>query len=272
MLKNHHIVLDVDADVARSFDLPSELIPEIPELMADLWAMGGSPEAVIELLEPLKPRRSTGALDLACGKGAVAINLVKELGIKAAGVDGVEAFVREAKERAEELGLSSRCKFEQGDVRDAVREYRLFDVVMQTCAGNVLGSVRETIAALRKCVVPSGHMVIQDAFLTERSTRGASDSQGLLTHAQMIEALSSQGDTIVGELILDRAETAEKNRANVRLISARADKLAVSRPELAPALSEYIRRLEKQTEALEDHVACGLWLVQLPSEPKGHII
>ena len=75
---------ELDRQVASSLEAPPELLPFIAELLADVDALGSSP-AVVNLLRPLALPRAT-TLDLGCGKGAISVNVARELGWHAHGV------------------------------------------------------------------------------------------------------------------------------------------------------------------------------------------
>ena len=63
---------ELNSQIAASLEATPELLPFIPELLADVWALGGSPEALVELLRPLGlSGTATRLLDLGCGKGAI---------------------------------------------------------------------------------------------------------------------------------------------------------------------------------------------------------
>jgi len=146
--------------MAQAFDATPELLPFIPELLADLWALGSWLDVIVELLRPLcLPVETTRVLDLGCGKGAVALTLAREFGFQALGVDFFEPFIQEAGERAEEMGVASRCRFICADMRDALREASDFDVVIFASVGGVLGRFDECVAKLRQSVRPGGYVV-----------------------------------------------------------------------------------------------------------------
>ncbi|MBI5115016.1 hypothetical protein HZA56_00920 [Candidatus Poribacteria bacterium] len=74
--------------IADSLETTPELLHFMPELLADIWELGGSPGIVVNMLRPFKlPARKAKVLDLGCGKGAVAVTLAKELGFRVFGVD-----------------------------------------------------------------------------------------------------------------------------------------------------------------------------------------
>lgn len=52
----------------------AELIPYLPYLLQDLWELGTSPKAIIDMIQKhIKVSEKTKVLDLACGKGAASI-------------------------------------------------------------------------------------------------------------------------------------------------------------------------------------------------------
>ncbi len=66
--------VSLEDSVARSLDAERSMLTFVPRLLKGLWAMGGSPELIAEMIEPLKlPADKTEVLDLGCGKGAAAI-------------------------------------------------------------------------------------------------------------------------------------------------------------------------------------------------------
>ena len=100
-------------DASDYFEAPPELLPYLPELLTDIWALGSSPVTVVEWLRSRQlPPETTRVLDLGCGKGAVSINLARELGFHILGIDFFEPFLAEAMEKARELGVEKLCSFE----------------------------------------------------------------------------------------------------------------------------------------------------------------
>ena len=114
--------------IAAALDATTELLPWLPELLADLFELGSSPTLVAEWLRGLGlPRETTRVLDLGCGKGAVSLTLARDLGFRVHGVDLCEAFVLEARATAAEWGLTDRCRFEKADLRSVARARNDYD-------------------------------------------------------------------------------------------------------------------------------------------------
>jgi predicted RNA methylase len=67
------------------------LFPYLPYILQDLWELGASPGEIIELVRKHANNYSRlRILDLGCGKGAVSIQLAKELNCSCLGVDAVK--------------------------------------------------------------------------------------------------------------------------------------------------------------------------------------
>ena len=78
------------------FHVPPHIVKFIPELLSEIWALGSSPGLLVEWFQDLNLPANTKVLDLACGKGAVAISLAKTLQFKITGIDYFKPFIIEA--------------------------------------------------------------------------------------------------------------------------------------------------------------------------------
>jgi cyclopropane fatty-acyl-phospholipid synthase-like methyltransferase len=249
-------------EIAQAFDATLELLPFIPDLLADLWALGGSVEVIVDLLRPLcLPAETTRILDLGCGKGAVALTLAKELGFQALGVDLFEPFVQEASERAEEMGIASRCQFICEDIRNTLSEVRDYDVVIYASVG-VLGRLDECVAKLRQCVHSGGYMLIDNAFLTDPGKVESHWYEHCATHEETICRLTAHGDALLREVIIPAEEVKALNQEYTELIRTRAEKLAKLHPEAADSVYRYVEKQERESEIMETTVTSVVWLLQ----------
>lgn len=250
-------------EIAKAFDTTPELLPFIPELLADLWALGSTPELIVAYLRPLNlPPASTRALDLGCGKGAVAINLAKELGFQALGIDLFEPFIQDARVRAEELGVQSLCRFENADMRNVLHNAGEFDVVIYASVGGVLGAWEHCVGKLRKAIRPGGYMVIDDGFLTKTTRMERAGYEHYLPHEETLRLLTIHGDTLLREEVISAEETEALNRSYTELIRRRAEQLAQQHPETADYLFEYMERQERESEILESEVTGAVWFLR----------
>jgi len=249
-------------EVAESLDAPVELLPHLPELLADLRALGCVPGAVVGLLRGvLAPAGAPRVLDVPCGKGAVALALAEELGARVTGVDLFEPFVADARVEARRRGLAERCAFERADLRDALDGTRAFDAVVYA-SSDVLGRHDDAVGALRRAARPGGYLVIDDGHLGERD---ATDSAGFGHYASGAEVrrrLTAHGDRIVAEAAVPPAEDAARNRDMTAAIRLRAAALEAARPELGPALRAFVARQEEECAALARDWVSVTWLLQ----------
>ncbi|MDR9458779.1 MAG: class I SAM-dependent methyltransferase [Dehalococcoidia bacterium] len=249
-------------EIAQAFDATPELLPFIPELMADLWALGGSVGVIVDSLRPLGlPAETTRVLDLGCGKGAVALTLAKELGFQALGVDLFEPFVQEARERAEEMGIASRCQVVCEDIRNTLAEVRDYDVIIYASVG-VLGRLDECVAKLRQCVHPGGYMLIDNAFLTDPGKVESHWYEHCANHEETLSRLTGHGDTLLREVIIPMEDVKALNREYTELIRRRSEKLAKLHPEVADSLYGYVEKQEHESEIMETTVTSAVWLLQ----------
>jgi len=249
-------------EMARAFDATPELLPFIPELLSDLWALGCSLEVIVKLLRPLGlPAATTRVLDLGCGKGAVALTLAQEFGFQALGVDFFELFIKDARERAEEMGLMSLSRFECADVRDAVREARDFDVVIYASV-SMLGRLDECVAKLRRCIHPGGYILIDNAFLVDPEKVESPWYEHFATHEETLRRLTAHGDALLHEVTIPAEDVKALNRKYTELIRRRAEKLAELHPEAADSFLWYVEKQERESEIMETTMISAVWLLQ----------
>jgi SAM-dependent methyltransferase len=83
------------------------------------WTWDRAPQQVEQVLALAGIEPPVRVLDMPCGVGRHALEFAR-LGCMVTGVDRTEAYLREARERAEELGL--KVEFVEGDMREFRRE------------------------------------------------------------------------------------------------------------------------------------------------------
>ena len=250
-----------DELVAWSLDAEPALLPYLPRLFEDLEELGAYTDEVLQILGNAQLPSRARVLDLGCGKGAVAVALAQEIGCTVHGVDGLAAFVAHAEARADEFGVGEQCVFAEADVRDAVLYSRGYDLVCLLALGDVLGSAAETVATLRECVKPQGYILIDDAYLRE----GVPAPEDLIQchgHAQTVAMLSSSGDELVAELVIDGPDSREKYEAMTDAIARRAEELVAENPADAELLRSYVERQKEEVEILSGPVVGALWLLR----------
>ncbi len=85
-----------EQSIANSLELDKHLLPYMPFLLQDLWALGSSIDYIKDIIGFLNlPRDYPNVLDLGCRKGAVSIQIASQFGFRVTGIDVMEAFLEE---------------------------------------------------------------------------------------------------------------------------------------------------------------------------------
>jgi 2-polyprenyl-3-methyl-5-hydroxy-6-metoxy-1,4-benzoquinol methylase len=247
-------------EVAAALETEPELLPYIPELLADLSALGTDPELIARLLRAHGLPAGARVLDLGCGKGAVALEVARALGAQVTGVDAFAPFVEEARRRAHAAGLAHTCRFERGDLRDWLTPETAYDAAVLASVGPLLGGYAATVRGLRRAVRPGGLLLIEDCFLA--ACVPPIEGEPYLRHAEVLQALTACGDALLQEAITPSETLQATNRANTAHIRARAEALALRLPGKAPALRAYVERQERECALLETRLQCALWVIR----------
>lgn len=260
----HTTKIPNEKEVAASLETTPEVLPFIPELLTDLWELGSFPERIVEILRMVKlPPKTTRVLDLGCGKGAVSITLAKELGFQCLGIDAFAPFLKAAEKIAAEKGFSGMCRFEFGDIREAVKTARNFDVVVLASVGSPWGMLDQTVGTLRRTVRPGGYLLIDEGFLAESAKNDQANYEYLVPHGLALKQLTAHGDRLLREVIIPTAELQAMNNRYTELIRQRAAQLTKRHPEAADLLWEYVQNQERECEILESTYVGAIWLLQI---------
>jgi cyclopropane fatty-acyl-phospholipid synthase-like methyltransferase len=254
---------NLDQVMADSMEANKDILPYLPELLVDLWALGSSPELMVELLRPLKlPELATRVLDLGCGKGAVAITLAKELGFTTLGIDANKAFLKEAEEKAGEYQVADRCQFQFGDIREAVGSCNGFDIVVYASLGGILGKFIEIVGKLRETVKPNGYILVDDGFIKGDHRVERPGYGHYASYDQTIAQLTEHGDRLIQEQILSDEYSNSINYGYLDAIKKRGQELINRRPHADKLITEYIDNQEVECEFLDRHLSGAIWLLQ----------
>jgi len=243
-------------------EIEQHMIPHIPYLIQDLWAMGCSLEQIVEAagslgLAPGKAR----VLDLGCGKGAVSVRLAATCGFHVLGIDAVAPFLEVARTRAEEYGVAHLCRFEEQDMMEYVSVEHDFDLVVFASLDGLLGSIEETVATLRSQVRSGGSIIIDDGYL---KNPGRIDRRGYhhyRDHEGTVRELTAYHDRLVRELSTSEASR-KINREYLEVITRRAEELVLQHPELKEDIDAYIRLQQEECDILDEHLEGALWVLE----------
>jgi len=250
-------------EVAQALEVSPELLPFIPELVADLWVLGSSLDTIVELIRSLNlPPGGARILDLGCGKGAISINLAKEFGFRSLGVDLFEPFITEARKRAQELNVSNLCEFVHDDMRNVLKEEGGFDIAVYAAVGGVLGCWDECIAHIRRCVRPGGYIIIDDGFLSTDEKVERPGYEHYVRHEETLQQLTAYGDSLLHETIIPVEEIKAIDQEFIESIGKRATKLAELHSDFADALTGYLKNQELESQIIETMLTGAVWLLQ----------
>jgi len=252
-----------DRSLAEAFQVPLELLPFVPELLADLWDLGGWHDVILDLLRPINlVAERTRVLDVGCGKGAVSIPLAKEHGFRVHGIDFFEPFVHDARSRAAEHGVQHLCTFELADIRDAVDWHRDFDVAVYASVGGVLGSLSQCIQRLRQSVRSGGYIVLDDGYLAGPERPARNGWGHYVSYEETLEQLSAHGDDLLQEVRIPAEDMRAMDQRYLEAITRRAREIAARHPELAAALASHVEWQRVEGEAWETWVESAVWLLR----------
>lgn len=243
--------MTVEEKLAKSLTAESvELIPYLPYLLQDLWELGSSPKDIVELItKHITVSRETRVLDLACGKGAVSVNLAKELGCMVRGIDIIPEFIDIAVQKAKEFCVVGLCEFIVGDVTELVKTEKGYDVVIFGAVGDVLGNTEETITLLKETVKKGGYIIIDDAYGNDVcNTRYP-------TKEQWLAIFDKTGVKLIEDKIVGNDEIASINDEQQKWIIKRANELKERFPDKAYLFDSYIHSQRAECDELENEIS-----------------
>jgi cyclopropane fatty-acyl-phospholipid synthase-like methyltransferase len=254
---------DTEKSMSESMEAHPDILPYLPQLLTDMWALGSSPEKIVEIVRSLKlPEDTTRVLDLGCGKGAVCIQLAKHFGFKVVGVDACEPFLAEARIKAREHSVESQCEFIRTDIRDFVKTAKGYDLAVLASLGGIFGGYKQTVNILRATVRSGGYLIIDDGFLKGERPLTRSGYTHYLSYNRAIENLTAQGDKLIREVILTNEENSAIDREYINKLKERSSPLLKKNPELKQLIDEYIKNQEMECDVIENNLTGAIWLIQ----------
>ena len=252
-----------EQDIADSFGVSPELLPFLPELLADIWVLGSWPEHIVEALRELDlPNDATRVLEVGCGKGAVCVPIARDLGFRVHGVDLFEPFLQEARTRAAEAGVADRCTFEQADMKEVLGRGETYDVVVIAAVGHALGDTVETVGALRQAVRPGGYMVLDDGYLSRKERVDYPGYEHCRDRETTLRELTAHGDRLVKEEVIPFTDLMAYNARNNEVIARRVTEVSLRHPELREQLLRYQQAEIEECLLLETETVAAILLLQ----------
>ncbi|MBA7710182.1 2-methoxy-6-polyprenyl-1,4-benzoquinol methylase [subsurface metagenome] len=148
--------------------LSREEISELEDPYFDLQAkmgftkhMGGL-KATRELIELCHTNKDKYVLDVGCGVGITACNIVKRYSCKVVGVDISEEMIARSNERAKRKGVEGRIEFQVADAQNLPFQDALFDVVISESATAFLEDKQSAINQYVRVTKPGGYIGLNE--------------------------------------------------------------------------------------------------------------
>ncbi len=249
-------------EVARSVDAPPSLLPVFGELFRGMPNLGSQPRRVASMLERAGIGPRSRVLDLACGKGTLAITLARRFGCRVTGVDACTPFIDEASRAAGRAGVAGHVTFIESDLRVFVsrlkRRRDRFDAAL------MMGLWPLPVArrALRPLVKPRGLYVIDDVFRDERLTTQQPEFADIPARAESLSILEQDGDRVIDVDVLAPARLRALNKSLYRSLAANARLLRLKHPHLAPALLQFMGNQRFANRLLGRELRPAVWVVR----------
>ncbi|KQE95536.1 hypothetical protein APB94_01935 [Acinetobacter lactucae] len=179
-----------------------------------------TPEKFATLGEALRLKSGTNVLDLGSGSGEMLCTWARDYGIVGTGVDMSKLFSKQAKLRAEELGVADHIRFIHSDAAGYITDEK---VGVAACVGAtwIGGGIAGTIELLSKSLSANGIILIGEPYWrklppTEEVAKGcfANTISDYLTLPKLLASFGDLGYDVV-EMVLanqdgwDRYEAAK---------------------------------------------------------------
>ena len=254
--------------IARSLTADTtELIPFLPYLLQDFWELGSDPDAMLHLIishVPLSPK--TRILDLACGKGAVAVKVAEALRVKVKGIDILPEFINYARLKACEHHVTDLCEFATGDINEAVKTEKAYDVVIFGAAGIALGEPAEMLSKLKSVVCPGGYILIDECYLPDNVQQCdiKCNSYELLTGKQWTCLFEAAGLELIETISEKNADipASGNSEAGMAFILARANELSKQYLDKKVLFDGYVQGQINEYDDIDNTLICVTWMLR----------
>lgn len=160
--------------------------------------------------QALRMTPGTRILDLGSGSGEMLCTWARDHGITGIGIDMSQLFSEQAKQRAEQLGVTDRVSFIHNDAAGYVADEKC-DIAACIGATWIAGGVAGTITLLAKSLKPGGLIVIGEPYWRQTPATediahacGASSVADFLSLADLVSFFDKLGYDIVEMVLADQ--------------------------------------------------------------------
>ena len=152
-------------DLKKIMSVEREMIPLLSLFKPKNRILNPWKKELPKIFKKLRLKKGMSVMDIPCGQGGVSVPLAKQYKVNVIGYDILPAYIRYAREYAKERGVAHLCKFKVADIRDAVKQRNICDLLLWVGAPHVWGQAKPTISKLRNVVRSGGIIIIADAYL-----------------------------------------------------------------------------------------------------------
>ncbi len=249
-------------EIARSVDAPAALLPAFDDLFRGMPNLGSQPRRVVSMLERAGIGSRSRVLDLACGKGTLAITLARRLDCSATGVDGCAPFINEAVRAAARAGVAERATFIESDLRVFSSRARRRSVRFDAALMMGLWSLADARELLRALVKPRGIYIIDDVFRDERLTRDKPEFAVVPTRAESLAILEQRGDRVIEVDVVSPSRLRVLNDSLYRSLASNVRRIARQSSRLRPALTTFLDNQRHANSLLGRELRPAVWVVR----------
>lgn len=238
-----------------------EILPFLPYILQDFWEIGSDPEVIISLIKKhAHTKRFSRALDLGCGKGAVSVNVAKKLKIECHGIDALPEFIAFARSKAIEYGVENLCRFEVGDIREAIKSQGKYDIIILGAIGQVFGDYHETLSLLGNHLDEEGIIIIDDGYIEDP---GSFAHNQVFSKDELLKQISDARMQILDEIVVEETGiVAESHDTEYENIAGRCRELIDQHPDKAAIFSKYSNQQKEEYAHMKSWITCATMVVK----------
>ena len=238
-----------------------EILPYLPYILQDFWEMGSNPDTMVNLIKKHQTNTiNIKVLDLGCGKGAVSVNVAKQLHCECYGIDAIPEFINTCVSKADEHGVANLCTFDVGDIREKVKSIGIFDVIILGAIGQVFGNYFETLTLLKNNLKETGIIIIDDGYIEHGC---AFKHIHILSKTELKNQITDAGMQLIDEVVASEddsvAATYDTEHAN---LWKRCQELSTKYPAKAELFLNYINQQRIEYDNLKNEITCSTMVVK----------
>ena len=240
----------------------SEILPYLPYILQDFWEIGSDPDVIISLIKKhLTNEKFLKVLDLGCGKGAVPVNLAKQMNCECYGIDAIPEFISFSTSKADEYGVGNLCKFEVGDIREKVKTFGKCDVIILGAIGQVFGNYFETLTTLINNLKEGGIIIIDDGYIKDQSNF---THEHVFSKSELKKQISDAGMQLIDEVVASEDDRVLANYdTEYGNLLKRCQELSDKYPDKTEIFINYSNQQKKEYDNLRNEITCSTMVVKM---------